>query len=262
MAEISGSSLLGLIGGGLGSVAQLGLGIAERIKAKKTLDKAQSFYEQNKYEIPEAAKSALSSAERQASTLRLPGEDITRSQIATSTAQGVGAAQQAATSSSDVLSALASLYGGQQTAEQNLALAGAQRYDQNQSILQNELGRMAGYEEQRWNYNVYQPYVQMLGQAEAYGNRGAQGISAGITGLGQTAGMYSQLSSEEQMYQDYLNRQGFGNQQPTTLVGAQALNKVTRQNLPSYNMKIPDSRPKLKTWINPKEDINTIPFYE
>ena len=96
-------AMLGPLGAAIGGTIGLGFGIADRIKGKRKLKEATSFYEEHKKTIPEAAKAALGSAERGAQGFRLPGEDIRRSQIAQATAGGVGAAQQAATSSSDVL---------------------------------------------------------------------------------------------------------------------------------------------------------------
>ena len=49
--------IIGAIIGGLGGLAQVGLGISDRIKGNRKLKEAQSFYDQNKYEIPESAKS-------------------------------------------------------------------------------------------------------------------------------------------------------------------------------------------------------------
>lgn len=193
------------VSGGLG-LLQSGIGIADMIKGRKTLKKAQSFYEKNKYEIPEAARSSLGVAERQASSLKMPGEDIARARLAESTAAGVGSAQQAATSASDVLSVLSGLYGQQMSGEQDILMAGAERYDRNQAQLMNALNTMAGFEREKWQYNVLYPYQQMLGQAEAYSTRGRQELSAGLGSLGQTAGSFANISSQQRMFDDYLAR--------------------------------------------------------
>lgn len=202
--------------GAIGGLAQTAMGIADRIKGNHKLKEAQDFYSKNKFELPESAVAALDVAERQAQGIRLPGEDIRRAQIAEATAGGVGAAQQAATSSSDVLGLLSSLYGQQQNAEQNLAIAGAERYDRNQQMLGSELNRMAELEKEKWQQNVQYPYIQMLGQAEAYQSRGAAGIGGGLNTLGETAGAYMNLASEEQMFQDYLKKMGLGTESPNT----------------------------------------------
>lgn len=210
------AGLLGAAVGTVGGLIDTGFGIADRIKGKRLLEDAQDFYSKNKFAIPESATAALDVAERQAQGFRLPGEDIRRAQIAEATAGGVGAAQNAATSSSDVLGVLSSLYGQQQTAEQNMAIAGAERYDRNQQMLGSELNRMAELEKEKWQQNVQYPYIQMLGQAEAYQSRGAAGIGGGLNTLGETAGAYANLASEEQMFQDYLKKMGLGTESPNT----------------------------------------------
>ena len=206
------AGILGAAVGAVGGLAQVGFGIADRIKGKRKLKEAQSFYEENKFAIPEAAKAALGSAERQAAGVRLPAEDLRRAQIAQATAGGVGAAQQAATSSSDVLGVLSGLYGQQQTAEQELAISGAERFDRNQAMLRGELGRMSDLERERWQYNVLYPAQQMFGQAEALQSRGAQGIGAGIGAIGQAGAGFMQLQSAEAQNQAFMQQMGLGQQ--------------------------------------------------
>jgi hypothetical protein len=191
------SPLIGAAVGAASGLLQTGMGIADRIKAGKERRRAQAFFEENKYAIPESARAALGVAERQAAGVRLPAEDLRRAQMAEATAAGVGAAQQAATSGADVLGALSGLYGQQQRAEQGMAIAGAERFDRNQAMLRQELGRMADLEREKWQYNVLYPYQQMLGTAEALGTRGAMGIGAGLGAVGEAAGGYAQLQSAE-----------------------------------------------------------------
>ena len=188
---------------GASSLLQTGLGFIDERRGQKKLKKAQSFYEQNKYDIPQSAEAALDVAQRQAQGLALPGEDIARERIGQTTSQAIGQAKQAATSSSDILGILASVYGNQMLQEQGLVEAGAARYDAQQGNLQNALNTMAGYEDQKWQYNVLYPYQQMLGQAEAYQSRGREGIGMGLAGLGQTASMYGEQASAESQYADW-----------------------------------------------------------
>lgn len=197
---------VGAIVGGVASLAQLGMGIADRIKSGRTLKKAQSFFEQNKYEIPETAQAALESAERQASSLRLPGQDIMEQQVRTSTAGSVAAAREAGTSSSDILAMLAGTYGAEQERMQGIGLSAAQNYAANQQRLQGALNTMAGYEDQKWQMNVLYPYQQMLGQAEAYGTRGNQQISSGFGGLMSVIGGMEQVGRAQSSADEYRNR--------------------------------------------------------
>lgn len=232
---LGGLATAGLIVGGATGLLQTGMGIADRAKGKRKLREAQSFYQKNKYDIPESARAALGVGERQASSMRLPGEDIARARQQAVTSRGVGAAQQAATSSSDVLTMLSSLYGNEAVAEQNMAMAGAERFDRNQQQLQRALGIMGGYEDQRWKYNVLSPYQQMLGQAEAYQTRGTQELSAGLSALGSTAGAAAQMGGAQQRYDQFMMNTVGEQWQPTSMAGARMQQNAARQNLPSYN---------------------------
>jgi len=251
----SAGAMLGPWGAAIGGVIGAGLGALDLAKGKKKQKEAQSFYEKNKYEIPEAARSALGVAERQAQGTRMPGEDIARTRLAATTAQGVGAAQQAATSSSDVLGVLSGLYGQQMEGEQDIAMAGAERFDRNQSMLREELGRMSDLERERWQYNSLYPYQQMLGQAEAYQTRGAQGISAGLGALGSAAGGFAQLSSAQNMNQQFMQQMGLGEQwTPSTMAGARAQGLAGRKALPSYSMQdnVGFADPAYRTQLKPQ----------
>jgi len=101
---------------------------------------------------------------------------------------------------------LSGLYGSQQQQERGMAVEGAERYDRNQAMLRDELGRMAQAEDEKWQYNTLYPYNQMLDQAAAYSGRGGEGIGAGLGTIGEAAGAYSQLASAEEQYNQFLER--------------------------------------------------------
>jgi len=186
------AALIGAITGGVSGLAQVGIGIADKIKAAKKQKEAQSFWEKNKYEIPESAKEQLQLAERSAAGLRLPGQDIMEENIGSTTAQGVEEAKNAAMTGSDVLGMLSQVYGTQMTQQKGIGLAAAQDYRQRQQFLSGVLGNMAQLEDKKWEENVKNPYALMLGQATDYGNRGASQINAGMGTLSNAASTYMQ----------------------------------------------------------------------
>jgi len=190
---MSADSLIPGIGAGLG-VLEAGLGIVKDIGANKKRKQAQSFFDKNKYQIPESAKGALSLAQRNASSVTLPGEDLRRAQLSETTARGVGAAKTVGTSSADILTHLSSLFGNEQRQDTNMGIAGANRFDANQKFLGNELNKMAGYETDKWKYNVLYPYQQMMGQAGQMQGQGNQMISGGVGTIGQAAATYGQMN--------------------------------------------------------------------
>lgn len=188
---------------GIGSLANVGLGIADMIKSGKRQREAQSFFEKNKYDIPESAKAALQIAERQAGTYGMAGQDVMESNVKQTTAQGVDLAKESGQSSSDVLAMLASLYGGEQSQMQNIGQAAAQDWQGKQRQLQSALGTMAGLENQKWEYNVLYPYQQMLGQAEVYGTRGRQQLQSGLSGLASVGMGIEQMSNANRQFEDW-----------------------------------------------------------
>ena len=194
---------------GVGLV-QAGLGVAKDIKANKKRKQGQSFFDKNKFEIPESAKGALSLAQRQASSVTLPGEDLTRARLGETTARGVGAAKTAGTSSADILAHLSSLFGNEQRQDTGLGIQGANRYDANQRYLGQALNNMAGYETKKWQYNVLYPYQQMMGQAGQLEGQGNQMISSGVGMVGSAAATYGQMNAADKNLEAIRTQMGLG----------------------------------------------------
>lgn len=180
-----------LVGAGLG-VLQAGLGIAKSIKAGKIRKKAQSFFEQNQYEIPESAQAALGVAQRQASGVFLPGESQIRARLGETTATGINQMRNVGTSSADILGSMAGLFANQQRQEGQLGIQAANRYDTNQRYLGQALGQMAQYEDKKWTNNVLYPYQQMMGQAGQLSGTANQMISGGVGQIANVGAAYMQ----------------------------------------------------------------------
>lgn len=194
----------------LGSLANIGIGFVDRSKGKKEYEKAQSFFEKNKWEIPEGAKASLDIAQRQASSYRMPGQDLAEERLGQATASGVAQARRVGQSPSDVLAMLSNLYGSQMQGEQNLALQGAQQYQANQRNFQNALSQYGQLESEKWKYNVLYPYQQMLGRAAQFQDRGTQELNSGFMGLAQMGAASMQSKSLSDAYASWGNQQGFG----------------------------------------------------
>ena len=197
--------------GALGGI-QSALGFGARRKARRMRKRAQRKFEANQFQIPESAKAALEQSQRRASEVGLAGQDVMEAQIGQTTAQGVGQAQEAATSSSDILGALSSLYGNQQMQQQQLGLQAAQQYEQNQLALQQSLGQMANWEQEKWKYNVLYPYQQQMAAAGQMRTEGTQMINQGIGTIAGAAGGMMQVGAAQQgLQQQQLAMQKLGN---------------------------------------------------
>jgi len=213
-------SAVPIIGAGLG-VLQTGLGIAKSIKANKLRKKAQSFFESNQYAIPESATAALGVAQKQASGVSLPGESAIRARLGETTATGVQQAQNVGTSSADVLSSMAGLYGNQQRQETGLGIQAANRYDVNQRYLGQALNNMAGYEDKKWQYNVLYPYQQMLGQAGQLGGQANQEISGGVGQIASAGSAWMQSQAMQNKVKTAENQIGLNNRAYTPIASMQ-----------------------------------------
>ncbi len=196
---------------GLGAL-KTGLGFGKKAKAKRMKRRAQATFDKNKFDVPESAKASLQSAQRRASKVGLAGQDIIEAQMGQSTAQGVKQAQSAATSSSDVLGMLSSLYGNQQLQQQNLGLQAAQQYDKNQIALQSSLGQMANWENQNGNITYYIHINNKWAAAGQMRSEATNTINAGISGIASSASsLVGGLSAANGLSQQSLGMQKMGN---------------------------------------------------
>lgn len=169
--------------GGITSAAQILLGVGEKIYGGIQRQKAEREFKKHPYEIPGSVSKMLDVVRGVASQRKLPGQEFAEQQIGATTAQGVEAATRVGRSASDALGALEGLYGRQMQQQQNLALAGAQNWQENQMRYANTLERMGAYEDQKWQYNTMYPYMQRMGAAAEMQMAGNQNIGSGVSGL-------------------------------------------------------------------------------
>jgi hypothetical protein len=230
LAEAGASALIPGVGIGLGAL-ELGMGIYKDIQAGNRRKKAQSFFDANKFQIPESAKGALSLAQRNASSVTLPGEDLTRARLGETTARGIGAAKTAGTSSADILTHLSSLFSNEERQDTNLGIAGANRWDANQRYLGSAMNNMAKYEVDKWKYNVLYPYQQMMGQAGQMEGQGNQMIGSGVGQAGAAVGAYGQMNAWDKQLEIERTRAGLGGK---TTNPVSPSNGIDWANYPNY----------------------------
>lgn len=195
---MSALALMALLSAGQGL-----LGVGQKVSAEVQRRKAEREFQG--YEIPSGVKSMMGLLQSAASQRELPGADITRQRMGATTAQGVEAAQRTARSPSDVLAALQGIYGKQMESEQNLSVAGAQQYYQNQMQLAQGLQTLGSYQTQKWQFNELYPYIQRMsaaGQSDAAGGANISGaLNTGINLMGTQA----TLQHQERMFEDWKN---------------------------------------------------------
>lgn len=195
-------------------IAQGVLGVGEKIYGGIQRAKAEKEFKKHPYEIPGSVNRMLDVVRGVASQRKLPGQEFAEQQIGATTAQGVEAATRVGRSASDALGALEGLYGRQMQQQQNLALAGAQNWQENQMRYANTLERMGAYEDQKWQYNHLYPYMQKMTAAGEMQMAGNQNIGSGVSGL---------VSLESANRAGQWNNPYAGNNTPTNYAPHQAL---------------------------------------
>ena len=190
------------------AAAQGAMGIGQKISAGAQRRQAEREFDD--YEIPSGINRMLELLHGSASQTELPGSDIMRSRLASSTAEGVSVSQRTAKSSSDVLGALMGLYGKQMDVQQDMAVAGAQNYQRNQMQLAQGLQTLGNYQTQKWQYNELYPYMQKMTAAGEMDYAGGQNIGGAISSGINIFGSDMQMKHDMDMFGKYKEMKGLG----------------------------------------------------
>jgi hypothetical protein len=144
----------GAIATGVSSLLNLGLGIADRIKANKLQKQWNTLYSQRpEYEIPEAYTGALNLYKQRAAQSKMPGQDILEENIQQSSARARTAAERGAISSASYGAQASDIYAKELEAIQDLGIKSAEFQWANQGQL-GEAMNMYGQQQEKaqdWN---------------------------------------------------------------------------------------------------------------
>jgi hypothetical protein len=175
--------------------------IAAIVAAAKGVSDLYTSYstsnDQPEYTIPKAAQDSLNTAKYIASMKELPGQSLMEDQLRSNTAQGLKAIQQTTPNSSSTLGALAQLYANQQKGVNSLNIAGAQNYVNNQKYLAGQEQNYAKWEEQKANWDIYQPYIQEMKTKSDFEKSGWANIMNSLNNV-------ASYKENEKMWGDYL----------------------------------------------------------
>jgi len=136
-------------------------------KQGKRADQLSKDLVRPEFDIPDSAERALASAEAQARMTRLPGQDLIEGRLDQTTANKIAMIERMSMGGPTAINAAGSAYGQQMDAENELGVQAANMRLNNQAILRNELGAMAGYENQKWNWDRRMPFEQTAAAIEA-----------------------------------------------------------------------------------------------
>jgi hypothetical protein len=139
---------------GVSSLLNLGLGIADRIKANKLQKQWNTLYSQRpEYEIPESYTNALNLYKQRAAQSKMPGQDILEENIQQSSARARTAAERGAISSASYGAQASDIYSKELEAIQDLGIKSAEFQWANQGQL-GEAMQMYGQQQEKaqdWN---------------------------------------------------------------------------------------------------------------
>ena len=214
--------------GALVSAGQLGMGVAQSIRANKQRKQALKDFRNNPYTIPTAATQAVNLAGKQAQGTRLPEQDVMEENLRSGTAQSLNQARKSATSPSQILASTIQSYNAQQQAQQNLDLQAAQNWQDRQNIYRNAVLALAPYQEKVYQYNTLAPIQAKLNAASIEGQSGMQNIGQGIqSGLGVMA---------NQQYLQGLNTSPTGSQGTMATATPIAMNQLPNEQIPTNQL--------------------------
>ena len=124
----------------------------------KQADQLRSELQRPEFEIPESANRALQSAETQAGMTRLPGQSAIEGRLDQATANQIDMVERIGIGGPTSINAASQAYGMQMGKENELGIAAASNWNQNQAGLRDQLGRMSEWEFKKWNWDKRLPY--------------------------------------------------------------------------------------------------------
>ena len=145
----------GGIATGVSTLLNLGLGIADRIKANKLQKQWNTLYSQRpEYEIPESYTDALSLYKQRAAQSKMPGQDILEENIQQSSARARTAAERGAISSASYGAQASDIYSKELEAIQDLGIKSAEFQWANQGQLGEAMNMYGQQQEKANDWNV------------------------------------------------------------------------------------------------------------
>lgn len=176
--------------------------IAKFAKAGHQANQAKKLAktERPKYDIPEAVKQAVASARLQAGNTQLPGQNLAEQKLGQNTSNAIAELKNVSNNPNDLATNVARLYQGQMGQQNNLNIAAAQNFNDNQGMLRDQLGMLGQYQDKEWDINKFQPYKNNMAASSAlregaYRNAmsGVTDVASGLSGYGNMQFQQTQL---------------------------------------------------------------------
>jgi hypothetical protein len=149
----------------------------------KQAKELESELQRPDFEIPESANRALQSAETQAGMTRLPGQSAVEGRLDQATANQVDMVERMGIGGPTSINAASQAYGMQMGKENELGIAAASNWNQNQAGLRDQLGRMSEWEFKKWNWDKRLPYENKADAIRALTEGAMRNADAGAKDL-------------------------------------------------------------------------------
>lgn len=184
----AGASIAGAIFGGIGDLFKLGMG-AKQFKDGKDLQK-QLEGKRPTMTTPESFMEKENWVRNAMIDNKMAGQTQMEQQAQANTSNQLRNIQDTAGSGVQALIASLVANNNQNKILNNIAMSAAQQQERDRQALYGMLGEKANMQQQQWQFNVLQPYMEKAQQAQALKQAGAQNISTGISGLGNIASSF------------------------------------------------------------------------
>lgn len=237
----AGAGIAGAIFGGIGDLFKLGMG-AKQFKDGKDLQK-QLEGKRPTMTTPESFTEKENWVRNAMIDNKMAGQTQMEQQAQANTSNQLRNIQDTAGSGVQALIASLVANNNQNKILNNIAMSAAQQQERDRQALYGMLGEKANMQQQQWQFNVLQPYMEKAQQAQALKQAGAQNISTGISGLGNIASSFGTSNDE---FISFLNSL-------FTKKTAQQINTGTNANNINYDML----NILTQSGINPNTELNT-----
>lgn len=178
----AGAGIAGAIFGGIGDLFKLGMG-AKQFKDGKDLQK-QLEGKRPTMTTPESFTEKENWVRNAMIDNKMAGQTQMEQQAQANTSNQLRNIQDTAGSGVQALVASLVANNNQNKILNNIAMSAAQQQERDRQALYGMLGEKANMQQQQWQFNVLQPYMEKAQQAQALKQAGAQNISTSISGLG------------------------------------------------------------------------------
>lgn len=151
------------------------------------------------YTIPAAVLQATNNAKYQASQTQLPGQGLIQQQINQQGAGALSNLKDASNNGAALGSNIAKIYRTGVDAENQLGIAGANNYNNNQAMLRAQLGQLGNYQQYGFDYNQNQPYQANVGAQSALREGSFRNLSAAGNDIGAVGSGYANYLMMQQL---------------------------------------------------------------